>query len=132
MVLIVWYIGVHIHLHICIAVVNMTVTSLGIQVPCFLQGSSSHHELHHWKHTQVVSLFLIQKFVCAVPIRSKRLKTNIYYSRSPDLACWGVSALVGVLFFADSIPRLHRDFFQKIPIVGPAYDKSVPASDAPF
>ncbi|VVT51633.1 uncharacterized protein SAPINGB_P003161 [Magnusiomyces paraingens] len=51
---------------------------------------------------------------------------------SPILTFWGGSALVGVLFFADSIPRLQRDIFQYIPLIGSAYVKNVPASDSPF
>ncbi|CDO52091.1 hypothetical protein DV451_005085 [Geotrichum candidum] len=50
----------------------------------------------------------------------------------PALGLWGAAAGAGVLFFADSIPRLQRDVYQKIPVVGSYFDKSVPATDSPF
>lgn len=105
----------------------LTFFSTAIQVCRFLQAHSSPFELHHPQHHQVVCILLIVGVFDPL-----RFHPNIFIHRAPILGFWGGSALVGVLFFADSIPRLQRDIFQKLPIVGCAYDRSIPASDSPF
>lgn len=50
---------------------------------------------------------------------------------TPTLGLWGGSALVAVLFFADSIP-VYRRVLDKLPVIGKYYDDSVDPEDTPF
>ncbi|RBR21547.1 uncharacterized protein FIESC28_04815 [Fusarium coffeatum] len=48
------------------------------------------------------------------------------------LAMYGAPAAVGVLLFANGIPRVQRDVLQKIPFVGRYFHKEVHPADNPF
>jgi hypothetical protein len=48
------------------------------------------------------------------------------------LAMYGAPAAVGVLLFANGIPRVQRDILQKIPILGGFFRKEVHPADNPF
>ncbi|KAH8775100.1 ubiquinol-cytochrome-c reductase complex subunit-domain-containing protein [Hyaloscypha finlandica] len=43
----------------------------------------------------------------------------------------GVAGFFAVYFFSD-VPRVRKDIWQKVPIIGQHYVKEVPASDNPF
>jgi hypothetical protein len=44
----------------------------------------------------------------------------------------GAAAVVALLLFAEEIPTVRRDIFQKIPIIGDYWVKTVPPEDNPF
>ncbi|KAK6708848.1 hypothetical protein SNK03_009680 [Fusarium graminearum] len=48
------------------------------------------------------------------------------------LAMYGAPAAVGVMLFANGIPRVQRDILQKIPVLGGFFRKEVHPADNPF
>ncbi|KAI9223843.1 cytochrome b-c1 complex subunit 10 [Blastocladiella britannica] len=49
---------------------------------------------------------------------------------SPTVAVWGGVAGVGLLYFAEKIPKIRRDLLQNIPIIGGHWRALVEAADA--
>jgi Ubiquinol-cytochrome-c reductase complex subunit (QCR10) len=47
-------------------------------------------------------------------------------------ASFGAAALIALLFLGEEIPTVNRDIFQKIPIIGGYWEKTVPPEDNPF
>ncbi|KAF3939024.1 hypothetical protein ABW19_dt0206491 [Dactylella cylindrospora] len=45
---------------------------------------------------------------------------------------FGGTALLGLLFLAEPMPRIRRDILQKIPVLGPYWIREIPPSDNPF
>ncbi|KAJ4308737.1 hypothetical protein N0V84_011926 [Fusarium piperis] len=48
------------------------------------------------------------------------------------LAFYGAPAVVGVLLFANGIPRVQRDILQKIPVLGDYFRTEIHPADNPF
>ncbi|KAM0432912.1 hypothetical protein ACHAPT_004617 [Fusarium lateritium] len=48
------------------------------------------------------------------------------------LAFYGAPAAVGVLLFANGIPRVQRDILQQIPVLGDFFRKEIHPADNPF
>ncbi|KAI9833546.1 MAG: hypothetical protein M1826_007160 [Phylliscum demangeonii] len=48
------------------------------------------------------------------------------------LSGFGAAGLLAVLYLAEGIPRVRRDIFQKIPVLGEYWVREIPPSDNPF
>jgi len=47
-------------------------------------------------------------------------------------AGFSAATAIALLFFMEDIPPVRRDIFQKIPIIGSYWDRTVPPEDNPF
>lgn len=63
----------------------------------------------------------------------RRAKTNYRTTNSGGaLAGFGVAAGIGAIFFLSDVPRVRIDIMQKLPIIGPYFEKSIAPEDNPF
>jgi hypothetical protein len=45
-------------------------------------------------------------------------KNLVLTNRGPRLGFWGITAGSAVVFFAEPVPRLRKDIYSKIPVLG--------------